>query len=678
MDFSKEVSLIWNIAELLRGSWKQYEYQDVILPFVVLKRLDSEIAPNKDKILKISREYSGKKIDIGKIIKARTKLTFYNLSNYDFERLVEEPTHIKQNFKKYLSDYSENVTDILDKFDFNKHLTRLEGGEILYLIIKEFNKVDLHPDNVTNEKMGYIFEELIRKFNEQSNETAGEHYTPREVIEMMVDILLQPDKSILKKENKVITVYDCACGTGGMLTVSKNHILNKINEKASVYLFGQELNPISYAICKSDMLIKGEDTDRIKGGDKDNSKASTLANDQFSSDRFDYCLTNPPYGVDWKKDKEAVEREAERRFSGRFGAGLPRISDGQLLFVQHMISKMKNTVDGGSRIAIVLNGSPLFTGDAGSGESEIRRWILEHDWLEAIIALPDQLFYNTGINTYVWIITNRKDSKRKNKVQLIDARTFSEKMKKSLGNKRNEITDKNKIKIDEIYNEFKEGENCRIINYKELGYRQITVERPLKLNFSCSKERIDLLRENDTFKSESISKKKGKDKIEEDEDWAKLKKVIFSILNGVGDQVFKKRDEFIILLEKKFNEKNIKVPQNIFKTILNELSERDETAEVCRDSKGRMESDSELRDTENVPLGMDIREYFDKEVKPYAPDAWINEEIKDETDKEIGKVGYEIPFTRFFYKYVPPRDLNEIEKDIEEVENELLKLLKEI
>lgn len=673
---ANQAGLIWNIAELLRGGWKQYEYQDVILPLVILKRLDSIFNKLKPKVMELHARYKGK-ANLDPILKASSR-GFYNISPYDFDKLLEDPKNLAKNFKHYINGFSDNVKEIFAKFDFDKQLARLEGGDLLYRIIKEFNKIDLHPETVSNHEMGYIFEELIRKFNEQSNETAGEHYTPREVIKLMVEILFVPDSAQLNKKHVIKTVYDCCCGTGGMLTVSKEHILDTINKDADIYLYGQEVNPITYAVCKSDMLIKGENPDNIKGGDKDHSKASTLSNDQFAGEYFDYCLTNPPYGVDWKNDKTVVEREAERGFAGRFGAGLPRISDGQLLFLQHLISKMRNPSDGGSRIAIVLNGSPLFTGDAGSGESEIRRWVLEKDLLEVIVALPDQLFYNTGITTYLWFLTNRKEEKRKGKVQLIDARQYFEKMRKSLGNKRNFISDQNQEEILSFYKQVADNDNSKIFKTTDFAYRQIVVERPLKLNFQASKERLSRLLANDKFSTDTSSKKKGEAGDKENKEWQKLRAKILKALENMGDKLYRDRGEFLTMLESTFDVAKLNVPANIFKIVWQELSERDESAKSCRDKDGKIEPDSELRDSENVPYDQDIYEYFDKEVKPYVPDAWIDETFRDHKDGKIGKVGYEIPLTRYFYKYTPPRPLEAIEGNIEKVENELLELLQQL
>lgn len=660
-NFSQKTSMIWNIADILRGGWKQHEYQDVILPFVVLKRLDSILEPTKSKVLEQHNQWKGKIKDIEPILKKASCAEFFNVSPYDFHKLTEDPNNIAKNFNQYLKDYSENIRDIVEKFDFHKQLERLEGGNLLYLIIQELNKVDLHPDKVDNHQMGLIFEELLRKFSEMSNETAGEHYTPRDVIKVMVQILLSPDAKELNKPHVIKKIYDPAAGTGGMLTVAKDYILENINPKADIYLYGQELNSVTYAMAKSDLLIKGEDPNLIRGGEKDHSKASTLSNDQFFGEVFDYGLSNPPYGVDWKKDKDFVEREATRGFAGRFGAGTPRISDGQLLFLQHLVSKMKPTSEGGSRLAIVHNGSPLFTGDAGSGESEIRRWLLEKDLLETIVALPDQLFYNTGINTYLWFLSNKKSEQRVGKVQLIDGRNMFMKMRKSLGHKRHEIDDESKKKIFELYDKFEENEFSKIFKTTDFAYRQIQVERPLRLNFQASKERIELVKEETAFL---------KLKPTEQEE------IITSLEQFPNKDLFINREEFTKAFDLQTKELKLKAP--IKKVILNTLSERDENADICLDGNGKPEADSELRDYENVPWGTKVEECFEQEVKSYVADAWINETVRDHKDNELGKVGYEIPFTRYFYKYVPPRSLEEIEADIETVENELLDLLKQL
>jgi len=438
-NFSQHVSLIWSIADLLRWSWKQYEYQDIILPFVVLRRLDCILENTKTEVLELHHKYTGQVWDLSPILEKASGYKFYNTSPFDFKKLLDDPSNIAVNLNKYILGFSEEVEDIFDKFKFQSHVSRLKKWNVLYEIIKKFESIDLHIDEVDNMGMWYIFEELIRKFSEQSNDTAWEHYTPRDVIQIMVDLMFIDQKDDIDQEWKVVKIYDPCSWTWGMLTEAKDHILHTINDKAKIHVYGQEINPITYAVCKADMLIKGEDINNIKWWQEEWEIASTLSNDQLKNHQFDYILSNPPYWVDWKKDKTVVSQEAARWFSWRFGAWTPRISDGQLLFLQHMISKMQPLSDWGGRVSVIMNGSPLFTGNAGSGESEIRRWVLESDYLEAIIALPDQLFYNTGINTYIWILSNNKEAQRKWKVQLIDARNFYKKMRKSLGNKRHEI-----------------------------------------------------------------------------------------------------------------------------------------------------------------------------------------------------------------------------------------------
>jgi type I restriction enzyme M protein len=573
-----QASLIWNIADILRGGWKQYEYQNVILPLVVLKRIDSVLAPTKHEVIKTNNQMSARVSDsaLDQFLQKSAKAQFYNISPYDFSKLLEDSDNVFVNFTAYLDAFSPSIRDIVQKFGFDEQLKKLKSNKILYLILKELDKVDLSPEHITNHDMGYIFEELIRKFNEQSNETAGEHYTPREVIRLMTRILLEPDADKIKGDNKIIEIYDPCCGTGGMLTISKEHIHEDINPNARVYLYGQELNGQTYAIAKSDILIKGENADLIKGGSGEHSEDSTLSNDQFYDKNFDYVIANPPYGVDWKKDKEAVEAEAARGEAGRFPAGTPAVSDAQLLFLQHMVSKMRPIHEGGGRVAVVHNGSPLFTGAAGSGPSEIRRWLLENDYLEAIIALPTNMFYNTGISTYIWVLTNRKDAKRKDKVQLIDASDIFHKLRKNLGDKNKELTTDDIAKIFDLYGKFEEGKKSKIFHTTEFGYTQVTVDRPL--------------------------------------------------------------------LDKQGN--------------------------IEMDSKGKPKVDTGARDTENIPLSQDIDDYFKREVEPHVPYAWM--------DRKKDKIGYEIPFNRYFYEYIPPRDLEEIDEDLQSVTRDILKLLNEV
>jgi len=527
--------------------------------------------------------------------------------------------------------------------------------------------------------MGTIFEELIRKFNEQTNENPGEHFTPREVIRLMVRLLINGDKDILRPQGVVKTVFDPACGTGGMLSIAKEYIQKgddqhePINPHAEIILFGQEVNDETFAVSKSDMLIKGDDRDA------ENIMPDTcFSKDGHRGKTFDYMLCNPPYGKDWKKEEPFIKEEAERGTSGRFGAGLPRISDGQLLFLQHMLSKMKPVSEGGSRIAIIMNGSPLFTGDAGSGESEIRRWILENDWLEAIVAMPEQLFYNTGIATYVWILTNRKAKKRKGKVQLINATSFWTPMRKSLGDKRREISPEQIDAILKIYNQNAESENSKIFETSDFGYRKITVERPLRLNFHATPERIERLKQETAFINLALSKKKDPEQKEaEEKEGKKIQKQILNMLKTLPDTLFKNLPDFEKTLDSTIEKAGINAPAPMKKAIISALSERDETAEIVRDRDGNPEPDPELRDTENVPLKEDIQTYFKREVIPHVPDAWVNTGIRDHKDGQTGKVGYEINFNRYFYKYQPPRSLEAIDADLQQIESEIAKMLKE-
>ena len=467
-------SFIWNVCDdVLRGLFKQHEYGDVILPFLVLRRLDCVLDGKKDEILKIHEEYKDKFDDTSKIIHTKLNLKFSNYSRYDLRRLKDEPNKLSDNFYDYLSSFSTNVQDIIQNFGLQKHIDKLESNNKLYLLIEKFTDIDLHPSNVDNHVMGNIFEELLRKFSEMSNETSGEHYTPRDVVKLLVSLVFSSDKEKLSQPNKIISVYDPCCGTGGMLTTGKDWIHENINKEVDINLFGQELNPQTYSICKSDFLITDEEPDHIKLG-------STLTNDQHSEGnrKFDYMITNPPFGVSWKSEQKQIKNESEEH-GGRFSVGLPRVSDGSLLFLQHMVSKMEIQ---GSRIGVVFNGSPLFTGDGGSGESEIRKWIIENDMLECVVSLPDQLFFNTGISTYIWIVTNKKKSQRKGKVQLIDGSTFYKPMKKSLGSKRKEISSDQTESLIQMYQNFEENEFSKIFDNEFFGYTKVTIEQPLVEN----------------------------------------------------------------------------------------------------------------------------------------------------------------------------------------------------
>jgi type I restriction enzyme M protein len=669
-NFGDKVSFIWSIADLIRDTFKRGKYQDVILPFTVLRRLDCVLEPTKEEVLTAYHQYKDKLDNLDPLLCKKSGFAFYNSCPYDFEKLLDDPKQLAANLKLYINSFSGNMREVLEKFDFANTIDKLEQSDLLFLVTERFKNIDLHPDKVSNLEMGYIFEELIRKFNEALDENPGEHFTPREVIQLMVNLIFSPDKTQLSQEYITRSVYDPCCGSGGMLTIAKDRIL-ELNPKAQVFLFGQEVNPETFAVCKSDLYMKsvdGKDAENIKFG-------STLSQDQHSDKTFDYLLANPPYGKDWKRDKDAVETEAQKAGS-RFSAGTPRISDGQLLFLQHMIARMKPETQGGSRVAIVMNGSPLFTGDAGSGESEIRRWILENDWLEAIIALPNDLFYNTGIATYIWVLTNHKAAERRGKVQLINASEFWLPMRKSLGSKRREISSEHIREITEIFQSFQPSEVSKIFDSEDFGYRKITVERPLRLNFQASPERIERLKEQSAFASLAVSKKKSAEmKGIEEQAGKEQQRLILDILNSFPDTLYQDRGEFEKVLKKGMKTKGITLAPAVYKAILSALSERDETANICLDKQGNPEPDTDLRDTENVPLKQDINDYFDQEVLPHVTDAWISDTVRDIRDGALGKVGYEINFNRYFYKYQPPRTLEAIEADIKEVEGEILAML---
>ncbi|WP_295145277.1 class I SAM-dependent DNA methyltransferase [uncultured Reyranella sp.] len=658
---------VWSIAEILRGDFKQSEYGKVILPFVVLRRLDCILESSKGAVLTAAKDLP-KGVDDA----TRDMILFgavggnvkvYNLSKLTFASLKgQDPAQLHDNLVSYISKFSANVRDIvLDKFLFTDQLKRLKEAGILWNVFERFTEIDLHPDKVSSVDMGYLFEDLIRRFSEISNETAGEHFTPREVIRLIVELLIANDDTKLTGKGIIRQVYDPACGTGGMLALTEE-ALKEFNPSIRVELFGQELNGESFGICKSDMLVTGHDPEQIAFG-------NTLTNDAHKSRTFHYMLSNPPYGVDWKKYQEAIRDEAETLgIDGRFGAGLPRISDGQLLFLQHMISKMRDD-EAGSRIGIVMNGSPLFSGGAGSGESEIRRWMLESDWVEAIVALPTDLFYNTGIQTYVWLLTNRKPMPRRGKVQLIDASAgrFWKSMRKSLGSKRREVPEEARKEIVRIYAEMlngdaEYGEFSKIFDTTDFGYREIRVERPLRLNFRASQERIARLRDEKAFR-----------KLPEDE-----RQLIEVVLLGMGHRLFRERDAFEKELTKALKAGGAKTAPAVRKAILSALAERDEEAGICADAAGRPEPDPELRDHELVPLKEDWRGFVAREVTPFVSDAWVDENYRDARDGEVGRVGYEINFNRYFYRYVPPRPLKEIDAELKALEASIVGLLKEV
>jgi type I restriction enzyme M protein len=712
MNHSEIVSFLWGVADLIRDTFKRGKYQDVILPLTVLRRLDCVLAGTKEKVLARQAELRGKKLEnLDPQLRKIAGYAFYNTSRYDFEKLLADAPHLAANLRNYIAGFSPNMREVLEKFDFDNTISKLDEAGLLFQVLERFKNVDLHPERIDNPTMGTIFEELIRKFNEALNENPGEHFTPRDVVHLMVDLMLAGDEQRIRRKGVVCTVYDPCCGSGGMLMITKEHITvgvrkngellrPPINPDAEIHLFGQEVNPETWAVSKSDLFMKdptGRDADRIAYG-------SVLSNDRHSGQTFDYLIANPPYGKDWKRDEDAVRAEHERGAAGRFAPGLPRISDGQLLFLLHMLAHAKDPKDGGSRIAIIMNGSPLFTGDAGSGESEIRRYILEHDLLEALIALPEQLFYNTGIATYVWVVTNRKAAARKGKVQLIDATSFWVPMRKSLGDKRREIPPEKAQDIVRLLTDFKDGETrritkdgreedvvvSRIFPTTHFGFRKITVERPLRLNFQVSAERIARLEEEKGFQALAQSKKKGAAGAKEQAQGRALQEAIRKLLRGLPDTLVKDRDEFERLLDAAATKAGLKLPAPARKAILAALAERDESAAVCRDKDGNLEPDPELRDTESVPLAAgddpadaegvpaSVRAFFEREVKPHVPDAWIDTTKRDPRDGRVGLVGYEINFNRYFYRYTPPRPLEEIEADIRAIEADIVRMLAEV
>ncbi|MFS0752635.1 type I restriction-modification system subunit M [Oceanobacillus sp. 1P07AA] len=665
-NFQEKVSFIWSIAELLRGPYKPEDYGKVVLPMAVLRRFDSVLGSTKEEVLNKYEQFKDIPEDSrDEILNRVAKQKFSNVSKYDFSKLLSDADNIADNLRDYINGFSKTARDIIEYFDFDKQIDKMERNDLLYLVVKRFSEIDLHPSVVSNVEMGYIFEELIRRFSEHAE--AGDHYTPREVVRLMVNLLFLNDEDILTKQGITQTLYDSCAGTGGMGSVAQEY-LKELNPSAELEFFAQEFNEESYAISKADVLIKGEEAKNIRFG-------NTLSNDAFSEMTFDYLITNPPYGVEWKPAEKAVKAEYEEKgYNGRFGAGLPRISDGQLLFLQHLVSKMKPVTEDnpkGSRLAIIMNGSPLFTGDAGSGESEIRKYLIENDLVEGIVAMPTDLFYNTGISTYVWILTNNKSSHRKEKIQLVNAIEFYQKMRKSLGSKRKELSEEHIAEIIRLYGDFKESKQVKVFDNKDFGYQKITVERPLRLNFKINEERVEELNNQTAFANLAKSKKKGEAGLEAIELGKQQQRaIVYALLAMKSDETYKNREEFTKKLKKKFKENDIKVGAPLFKAILAALSEKDETADVCVDTKGIPEPDADLRDTEIVPLKESIHDYFEREVKPHVPDAWI--------DESKTKVGCEIPFTRYFYEYTELRSSEEIKEEIRELEESILEKLKKV
>ncbi|KIZ33550.1 MAG: restriction endonuclease subunit M [Pseudomonas sp. K35] len=636
---SQTAAFLWSIADLLRGDFKQSQYGRIILPFTLLRRMECVLAPTKDEVIKQTFAQEGRPDTVREMILLRAAgQQFFNASPLTLGTLSD--TQTAADLMSYVQAFSKDAREIFEHFHFEDFVQQLETANLLYQVVQRFAATDLSPERISNFGMGIIFEELIRKFAESSNETAGEHFTPRDIVHLTTSLVIT-DQDHKLAPNSIVTIYDPTAGTGGFLSEGDEYI-QSISEKVSVSLHGQELNPESYAICKADMLIKGQDVASIKLG-------NTLSNDQLADKRFDFMLSNPPFGVEWKKvQKQITDEHSHKGFDGRFGPGLPRVSDGSLLFLLHLVSKMRDPRDGGSRIGVILNGSPLFTGGAGSGESEIRRYLLQNDLVEAIVALPTDMFYNTGIATYVWILSNHKAAARQGKVQLIDGSQHYAKMRKSLGSKRQYITEDQISELVRLYGSFEQTAQSKIFPIDAFGYRRITVERPLRLNFQTSAERIA-----------KVLDEKAIQKLEP----AAQQQLLAALQAMDASPLHRNREQFSKLLKKALSAHNVSLSTPELKALMSALSERDPEADICT-SKGQPEADAGLRDNENVPLGESVYEYFAREVIPHVPDAWIDESKTDALDGEVGIVGFEIPFNRHFYVFQPPRPLADIDRDL--------------
>ena len=651
---SQTAAFIWSVADLLRGDFKQSQYGRVILPFTLLRRLECVLEPTKAQVLSAAQEHQTKPDAVReKLLLRAADQQFFNASPLSLATLSDSQT--ADDLMSYVQSFSQDAREIFEHFHFEDFVQQLSANNLLYQVVQRFASIDLSPATISNFGMGIIFEELIRKFAESSNETAGEHFTPRDIVHLTTSLVLTGQESRLTP-NSIVTIYDPTAGTGGFLSEGDEYI-QQISESVTVSLHGQELNPESYAICKADMLIKGQEVSNIKLG-------NTLSDDQLATNKFDLMLSNPPFGVEWKKvQKQVTDEHKHRGFDGRFGPGLPRVSDGSLLFLMHLVSKMRDAREGGSRIGIILNGSPLFTGGAGSGESEIRRYLLQNDMVEAIVALPTDMFYNTGISTYVWVLSNNKPAKRKSKVQLIDATDRATKMRKSLGSKRQFVSESDQDEIVRMYGDFQETKKSKIFPIEAFGYRRITVERPLKLNFQTSEERL-----------KRIADEKAIQKMDqEDQD-----KILAACRSMNAETLYRNRKQFQKALKTSLTDHQVYLSAPQLKSLLNALSERDPEAEICTDSKGNPEADTGLRDYENVPLSESVYDYFEREVKPHVPDAWIDESKRDEKDGEVGIVGFEIPFNRHFYEFTPPRPLEEIDADLKQCTDRIKRMIEEL
>jgi type I restriction enzyme M protein len=648
-NFSSSAAFIWSVADLLRGDYKQADYGKVILPFTLLRRLECVLEPTKANVIQEHDARYDSGIPLEPFLTKKAEQSFYNTSQFNLASLLGDPNNLKDNLEAYINDFSANTREIFERYKFIEQLDYLDESDLLFKIVEKFMTINLNPDVVTNHDMGLIFEELIRRFAEASNETAGEHFTPRDIVRLTTSLLFMLDDEVLTKPGIVRSLYDPTAGTGGFLSSGSEYI-HEMNDQAKLVTFGQELNPESYAICKADMLIKGQPVENIKYG-------NTLSDDQLWNQKFDYMLSNPPFGVEWKKVEKAIKDEHTLKgYDGRFGPGLPRISDGSLLFLMHLVSKMRPASEGGSRIGIILNGSPLFTGGAGSGESEIRRYILENDLLEALVAMPTDMFFNTGIGTYIWVLSNHKTADRRGKVQLINATAMSEPMRKSLGSKRKQLNEDHINKINRTYGQFETSDISKIFDTTDFGFRRITIERPLQLAFYP----------HDETRLEALQADKAFDKLP-----GLLKTEILEALEAVPYDELLDREQFK-------NYFKVKLSATQFRLVQKHLSEHNDNAVICRDSKRKPEANPDLRDYENIPLKEDIQEYFKREVLPHVADAWIDKSKIDDKDGRTGIVGYEIPFNRHFYKYTPPRALEAIDADLDAVTADILTLLKEV
>ncbi|GGC91855.1 type I restriction-modification system subunit M [Halopseudomonas salina] len=653
---SQTAAFLWSVADLLRGDFKQSQYGRIILPFTLLRRMECVLESTRQEVIREAKAQEGRPDLVREqmLLRAAGGLQFFNASPLSLGTLSD--TQTADDLMSYVQAFSKDAREIFDHFHFEDYVQQLASADLLYQVVQRFAATDLSPARISNFGMGIVFEELIRKFAESSNETAGEHFTPRDIVHLTTSLVItgQDDKL---KPNSIVTIYDPTAGTGGFLSEGEEYI-QSISDKVTVSLFGQELNPESYAICKADMLIKGQTVGNIKLG-------NTLSDDQLpgGENHFDFMLSNPPFGVEWKKvQKQIAEEHSRKGFDGRFGPGLPRVSDGSLLFLLHLVSKMREAKDGGSRIGIILNGSPLFTGGAGSGESEIRRYLLQNDLVEAIVALPTDMFYNTGIATYVWVLSNHKVAARKGKIQLIDGSKYYAKMRKSLGSKRQYITDEQIDELVRLYGCFEETPQSKIFPIDAFGYRRITVERPLRLNFQTTAERIELVLEE-----KAIQKLNA----------AAQQRLISALESMDASLQHRNREQFTKLLKKALSNHDVFPATAELKALLAALSERDPEADICI-SKGKPEPDAGLRDNENVPLGESVYDYFEREVIPHVPDAWIDESKTDAQDGEVGIVGFEIPFNRHFYVFQPPRPLEEIDRDLKACTDRIKQMIEEL